>query len=160
MHPLFNILGYNYAMEFDKSWTKTRNMNDKCQGVFLNRNFDFNFDQNSGRISKRFLIWEFQSADKFENLSKPTVHIKNMVELHLKVKMKAKIWSKFYLKKITMPLFLFLDQKFQKWRHHFIEIQMLLDVWGGFLMTLDRQKFVCIKVFDLKRWHILSSRKL
>ena len=47
--------GYNYAMETDRSWTKTRNMNDKCQGVLLNRNFDFNFDQGSGKIS-RFLI--------------------------------------------------------------------------------------------------------
>ena len=44
-------------METDRSWTKTRNMNDKCQGVFLNRNFDFNFDQGSGKIlPSRFLI--------------------------------------------------------------------------------------------------------
>ena len=47
--------GFNYAMETDQSWTKTRNLNDKCQGVLLNRNFDFNFDQGSGKILQ-FLI--------------------------------------------------------------------------------------------------------
>ena len=51
--------GFNYAMETDQSWTKTRNLNDKCQGVLLNRNFDFNFDQGSGKILQFLIGWEW-----------------------------------------------------------------------------------------------------
>ena len=52
-----------------------------------------------------------------------------------------------------MQLFMFLDQKSQKWRHHSIEIRMLSDAWGGFLMTLS---IFWMKVFDLKCWHLQS----
>ncbi|CAG5091440.1 Oidioi.mRNA.OKI2018_I69.PAR.g13049.t1.cds [Oikopleura dioica] len=69
--PVANPSGYDYALNNDRYWTKTREANSVCVGTDLTRNFDVNFEVSDDPCSNEYSgasslsTWEASALNDF-----------------------------------------------------------------------------------------------